>query len=455
MCTDSLNSSTDEIINDNDTETESNEDINDTVVKPKRRYVRSKPLKKKKKSYRKKRRGPKKKRGRKPKPKKRGPKPKPKKRGRPPIIKRGPKPKRRPRGRPPRKKKKEKPGPKPDLAKRHEKRKIAGYKKVASKKATYWRRLKKLLAKRSNNIFDESAKDFTYIENNKSLLKKHLKYIATCIDRIGLYKYNLQCNCKILSFTTFKTRYKPIYKLWVHMIRSCYDESYIYYKFFGAKGIIVSKEFLHGKSFCMWCLNNKMFKLPHTYEVYFQRKDKSKGYSPENCYVTSEKEVHYSKDLDKVLLRIWLIKKYQEEHHEKVSYLAFYTRYWMFDFDIDDSRLYYKYSYFKINFRPELFYSAMADENSCSLTTFLSRLNYSYNGGGIKVNIYDLLRPDYDLKDDAAAQGKLTYKQQYHRRKKEEERKNKIYNNTQNNPNPVYNIINNDVYTNNDDIYST
>ena len=172
-----------------------------------------------------------------------------------------------------------------------------------------------------------------------------------------------------------------------------------------------------------------------TFKQYLVRNDKSKGFYRKNLTVTSEEEVHACKSVKQVLKSVQLIKEYEEDHDETVSYLTFYTRYYMYDLDSYDAR-HLKYnrnimtvnSVDKLGFLPKQFYTDMATDESCSFTTFMSRMHYSYLNGGFIARPHDMLKPDYSVSEEANKQNKLSYKQQYHRDLKDKEKNNNPYN---------------------------
>ena len=317
---------------------------------------------------------------------------------------------------------------------------------------TYGRRRrlsKEKMAKKVATLFDPNAKDLSYITENKELLKAHITFINRCVhDRAGyraLEKYAATFGPSKgrvpKAFEKFSTNYSGIYELWVHLIKSCGDPNYITYPFFGAKGIFVAKEFLDGKKFCIWCLKNGFTGSPFTYDKYLQRINKSKKYySSKNCCIISEKELHECKSTSTALKMLWLVKRYEESHDPSVSFMAFYTRYFIWDFDADDAAN-FKYepkNYANtFGFLPVRFYEAVATEESCPMSVFISRMHYSYLNGGFIARPYDMLKPEYSVSVEANKQNKVSYKQMWERQRKEE-KKNKQINND-----------NNDVYNSN------
>ena len=217
-------------------------------------------------------------------------------------------------------------------------------------------------------------------------------------------------------------------------MRACLDPEYQFYRFFGGKGITVSIDFLNSKVFCKWALRVGLTKDIFTYKQYLVRNDKSKGFYRKNLTVTNEVEVHACKSLKQALKSLQLIREYEEDHDESVSYLTFYTRYYMYDLDSDDAR-HLKYngnllntSVDKLGFLPRQFYEDVATEESCSFTTFKSRMHYSYLNGGFIARPHDMLKPEYSVSEEANKQNKLSYKQQYYRDQKDKTKNNSTYN---------------------------
>lgn len=67
-----------------------------------------------------------------------------------------------------------------------------------------------------------------------------------------------------------------LYPTWYAMLRRCYDKKFHGYKYYGAKGIDVSKEWHSVKNFI-----NDMDPRPDGHTI--DRLDNSEGYSKENC----------------------------------------------------------------------------------------------------------------------------------------------------------------------------
>lgn len=310
-------------------------------------------------------------------------------------------------------------------------------------------------------IFDENANDLSYITNNEELLKLHFQFISECPYSVNsaLKKLTVPAGAskglhpKI--FDNFEKRYPYIHERWVHMIKSCLDPTYPSYKYFGAKGIYVSRDFLDSRWFCRWCLRNGLTSKLGSYDKYLLRKKKNGNYSPVNCYVMSEKELHECKSVRHVLDSLYIVKRYEERHHPSVSYMTMYSRYYVWDWSLDDA-LMIEYDTRiptdQFGFSPVNFYKSVADDKSCSQSTFLSRVHYSYLNGGFICRPYDMLKPEYSVNAECAKQGRLSYKQQWDRNRKEQESKYNPYNSADKfEPIVDSNNISTDVYSYNKD----
>lgn len=311
-------------------------------------------------------------------------------------------------------------------------------------------------AEKIKKIFDFSQQDTSYISNDKSLLIKHARFIAKahytgerCMfkdyeNKTGVYK-----GMKPKLFCGFYEMYPNIYERWCHMIRSCFDESYPAYQFIGAKGVTISSKFLDSKFFCVWCLHQGLNSKLGEYKQYFQRKNKDKMYSPGNCYVISEHEIHKCKTVQLALSILSFIKTYEEYHDKSVSYMTAYTRYFCYDLPAKGAAslpcIPKRHGGDEVFcFKPVQFYKSVANDESCSMSTFLSRIHYSYLNGKFSIRPYDMLKIDYSVNDAANAEGKLSYKQWWERKRKENESQSIVSSNSS-----VYSNDQPSIYTDN------
>ena len=294
---------------------------------------------------------------------------------------------------------------------------------------------------KSSALIDYNSKDIDYIINNEDLKKKHLEFIDDleytnkwALKFLGVEPFKksypltqeyLGCTFKI--FYKFPEYYKSVAKWWKHLIQSCYDKKYRTYKYIGAKGIRMCEEFLDSKFFCKWCIENKLTGKPGTYKCYLQRKDKTKDYTPDNCYVITEKDLRSGKDISSVLQTIYVVKQYDNQHHPSVMYITTYTRFFVWDFNIEDACnipyiIKHKNSTDEsdsFGISPRIFYESVAADGDVSYTTFVSRLNWAWNNKLTQIRPYDLLRPDYSVSEDARRCGVVTYYKKYKEKSKQ------------------------------------
>ena len=309
------------------------------------------------------------------------------------------------------------------------------------KKTVRRRRKKKKLRKKYtqqdraeyiNEIFESGEMDLKYVTDNDELYKKHEAFINRCMIERHFYFSRFKVpdgpnkGNRPRSFVGFEENYYLIYRRWLFLIKCCLKPNFYLYKYFGGKGIYISNAFLNGKKFCLWCLKNGLTSGLSDYIAYLQRKDKTKWYSPCNCYVLTEKANHERKSLSIALDNLFLCKKYEEYHDPSVSYMTAYNRYYGYDFQAEDA-VSYKYDtsskkscFMTLGFSPTKFYRSVATESDCSKSTFLSRYHYSYLNGGFIARPYDMLKPDYSVSSSAEQQGKVSYKRQYDKNKKKE-----------------------------------
>lgn len=315
----------------------------------------------------------------------------------------------------------------------------------------------------TGDFFDDTAEDFSYVTNNKEILWKHVRFIqrATPITSGFILKY-LDCEVpdgpykgvKPILFKRFKAKYRPLYNRWLHYVKLCFEPEYSMYKFFGGRGIYASADFLDSRKFCIWCLKRGIVDNVGMYTRYINRKDKTKDYSLDNVIILDEKDIRKGKDLKSALTNLLLAKKYEESHDPEVTYMTAYTRFYVYDFDVDDAvnAPHKKRSGVAYKFSPTLFYKSVADETSCSLSTFLSRMHYAYLDDISVIKPYDMLDPKFSVSGDTNTLGRISYKQRWDRDKMEEKNKALIYSS---NTNENLNEGQPDVYTYLNSIYAS
>lgn len=274
-------------------------------------------------------------------------------------------------------------------------------------------------------IFDQSQPDLSYITKDRKLLKKHIEFI-----------HNLPyCSMSFVSgpvshqkltikrpqlFVAFHKCYEPIYRRWLRLLSYCYSEYSECYQFFGKRGVKLCDDFLDCKKFCIWCLTNGLVYEPDSYKMYLVRKDKSGDYTLDNVSIIYEKQLHSTPDLSDALDTIIFAKNYEDHHHESVSYMSAYTRYYVYDFTIEDAisapytpdvpKKLRSPGETGIGFQPCSFYKSVADEDSCTWSEFWSRMHMTYMSK-IPPRPYDLLSKEFSTVEHVAKLGKKSYKQ--------------------------------------------
>ena len=262
-----------------------------------------------------------------------------------------------------------------------------------------------------NRIYEKNN-PLVAVVDDPNLLKEH-------IDAINNAQYIKIKHSEFKTFALFKKNYPAIHKWWKRLINSCYKPEYKMYKFIGARGIKLSDEFKDSKQFCIWCLKNKLIYDNDTYIAYLQRKDKTKDYSVENCFVVREKDIHEGKSLKILLDNVYFTKRYVEHHDDSVTYMCAYTRYYVWDLDIETSCTYeynattYCTTMYQLGFLQKVFYLSVATEDDVPWPVFESRAHYARLCGKFYMRPYDALRPEYSVSEEARNQGKPSYVAQY------------------------------------------
>ena len=310
----------------------------------------------------------------------------------------------------------------------------------------------------TKGLFEDGENDLKYITENKSLFEKHKRFIRSrkYYDVVNKHirDISVEIDGKILKpiqFSRFTTLYPYIAERWIHLLRSCYDKSYYFYKFIGARGVGISSEFFNAKYFCLWCLRHGLTSKLGSYKEYMVRKDKTRHYSYFNCVVVKEKDIHSGKAIRSAIDSILLARAYEICHEKNVSFMTAYTRLFVWDMCIEDAISHpgptLHKSHEASGFSPTQFYADVADENSCSLSTFMSRISWHYTNGKIQVRPYDILKPEFSISEAYNAQGKLSYKQVYYRKEKEEARTSQDNYVNDKLPSSVYFDKDNEVYS--------
>lgn len=296
-------------------------------------------------------------------------------------------------------------------------------KKPGRKKSSKLSFESKTVQNKIKKIFDSSQPDLSYITKDKKLLKKHINFInslpycpmSTFVGPISHQKLTIK---KPQLFVAFHRCYEPIFRRWLRLLAHCYNERSECYQFFGKRGIKMSDDFLDCKKFCIWCLTNGLVYAPDSYINYLVRKDKSDDYTLDNVRIISEKQLHNEPDITDALDTIILAKCYEACHHESVSYMSAYTRYYVYDFTIEDaisvpympSNKLKSSGEISIGFQPLSFYKSVADENSCTWSEFWSRMHMTYMSK-IPPRPYDLLSKEFSTVEHVAKLGVKSYKQ--------------------------------------------
>lgn len=281
----------------------------------------------------------------------------------------------------------------------------------------------KFVQNKIKKIFDQSQPDLSYITKDRKLLKKHIEFIhnlpycsmGCVVSQILNQKLTIK---RPLSFVAFHKCYKPIFRRWTRLLSYCYNEHDECYQFFGKRGVKLCDDFLDCKKFCIWCLTNGLVYEPDSYKMYLVRKDKSGDYTLDNVSIIYEKQLHSTPDLSDALDTIVLAKNYEDHHHESVSYMSAYTRYYLYDFTLEDAiSAPYAPDISKkprspgetvIGFKPRSFYKSVADEDSCTWSEFFSRMQMTYKSK-VPPRPYDFLIKEFSTTEYVAKFGKKSY----------------------------------------------
>lgn len=80
------------------------------------------------------------------------------------------------------------------------------------------------------------------------------------------------------------------YSRWWNMIKRCTDTNHPHYHNYGGRGITVCEEWMDVRVFINWLEDNG-----HNGSLHIDRIDNNKGYSPENCRLTTQAENNRNK----------------------------------------------------------------------------------------------------------------------------------------------------------------
>lgn len=82
----------------------------------------------------------------------------------------------------------------------------------------------------------------------------------------------------------------PGYSRWRNMIKRCTDANHPHYRNYGGRGISVCEEWMDVRVFIKWLEDNGA-----SNDLHIDRIDNNKGYSPENCRLTTQAENNRNK----------------------------------------------------------------------------------------------------------------------------------------------------------------
>lgn len=94
------------------------------------------------------------------------------------------------------------------------------------------------------------------------------------------------CGCRRgESLGSHRMSKSRIYRIWRHMKSRCYNPNVESYPWYGGKGISVCEEWQHFEPFNKWAKDNG-----YSSDRSIDRVDNAKGYAPENCRWSTDKE---------------------------------------------------------------------------------------------------------------------------------------------------------------------
>ena len=134
-----------------------------------------------------------------------------------------------------------------------------------------------------NNI--TFIKEINQVKNRRyGLFKCHCGTLFSCKIYVVLSDKKKSCGCSTKhqlakSSTKHGLHKHPLYNVWGHIKRRCYNTTDKNYMSYGGRGIIVCEEWKNDfKSFYDWAISNGYKK-----GLTLDRKDNNKGYEPPNC----------------------------------------------------------------------------------------------------------------------------------------------------------------------------
>lgn len=121
-------------------------------------------------------------------------------------------------------------------------------------------------------------------KNKKVVMAKHLK--SGAVDNCGCLRAKRMKETKIGNGSMHGGRGTRLYSIWASMKSRCYNPNRERYEDYGGRGIMVCDEWVNDFSkFRDWALKNG-----YEENLTIDRKDNSKGYSPDNCKWASVRE---------------------------------------------------------------------------------------------------------------------------------------------------------------------
>lgn len=250
---------------------------------------------------------------------------------------------------------------------------------------------------------------FTNVYNNQDLIDEHAKYInkTYCTNVFAIKRpYKVTRNMGFTLFRKFETMYPLIYQKWCFIIEVCYMKNSPLYQYFGGKGIRIGDDFKDSRKFCLWCLRNHCTYGAMTYKIYLQRRDKTKDYTADNCFVIHEKNMRDGTNMNDMLSNILNVRAYTEYHHKTVKFPIFYTRYYTYDMDLDSARSAPRCTL--DTFNTSTFYDDNHSADDVTLSVFERRYKSLIEDDCDFFNPYELLRPDFSVEGFMRLQGKYT-----------------------------------------------